>query len=340
MQHTLATLTFLVLSTSVWAQEPMQRRLNDVCTMLSGKSMQFDTVFAPEFLEKVPPMQLTMVVQQITKESGGCVSTRIVESLTAFRAKAEALTVNGYSIPISIGISEKPPYLIEGLFLKPPVKTTGDLTSILADLKALPGSTSFYAKNLSTGKVVAAADTSLYLPTGSTFKIWILGELARSVIAGEHRWEETTTLDSSRYSLPSGVLQTWPHGAPVTLHTLASEMISISDNTATDALLHYLDPVKVFKVQSIMGHSSPELNDPFFSTRDLFMLKFSDSGKRASIYATLKPKERAQFLTSMRVTLTNSDVNFVETPVLPALHLKILRRHTCAASSVSILELK
>ena len=186
MRALLSTLTIFFSITSVSAQEPMLRRLNDVCTMISGKSLQFDTVFTAEFLQKVPPMQLTMVVQQLTKESGGCVSIRIVESAGAFRAKAEAITLNGYTIPVSISITEKPPHRIEGLFLKPPVKSSADINTILADLKGLPGSTSFFAKNLTTGRVIAASDTALYLPTGSSFKLWILGELARSVVAGEH----------------------------------------------------------------------------------------------------------------------------------------------------------
>lgn len=41
-------------------------------------------------------------------------------------------------------------------------------------------------------------------------------------------------------SLPGGILQNWPKGAPLTLHTLAGLMISQSDNTAADTLLEIL----------------------------------------------------------------------------------------------------
>ncbi len=295
----------------------MQRRLNDVCAMISGKSLQFDTVFTAEFLQKVPPMQLTMVVQQLTKESGACVSMRVVESSGAFKAKAEALTTNGYTIPVSISITEKPPHRIDGLFLKPPVKSSADLTTILGDLKKLPGSTSFFAKNLTTGKIIAESDTSLYLPTGSSFKLWILGELARSVVAGEHRWDEVVLLDSNRYSLPSGVMQSWPHGAPVTLHTLASEMISISDNTATDLLLYYLGQQNVERMVAVMGHTKPEMNVPFLSTRQLFVLKFSDSARRAQTYLSLDVPQRRTMLENIMTTVPLSDVHYIDTTVLP-----------------------
>lgn len=317
MRHVVATFVLIISTITVSAQDPMQVRLADVCTMISGKSLRFDTVFTTEFLQKVPPMQLTMVVQQLTKESGGCVSTRIVESSGAFRAKAEAVTTNGYAIPINISITEKPPHRIDGLFLKPPVKMSADLTTIMADLKKLPGSTSLYAKNLTTGKVIAQSDTALYLPTGSSFKLWILGELTRSVIAGEHRWDEVVLLDSNRYSLPSGVMQSWPHGAPVTLHTLASQMISISDNTATDLLLHHLGPEKVERMVAAMGHSKPEMNVPFMSTRQLFVLKFSDSARRAHTYLSLDQAQRRAMLEEITRTVPLSAVNFIDTTVLP-----------------------
>ncbi|NMB11632.1 MAG: serine hydrolase [Firmicutes bacterium] len=44
-------------------------------------------------------------------------------------------------------------------------------------------------------------------------------------------------LKSDYISLPSGMLQEWPVGSPITLHTLASLMSSISNNTATNALI-------------------------------------------------------------------------------------------------------
>ena len=60
-------------------------------------------------------------------------------------------------------------------------------------------------------------------------------------------------------------MQTWPDGAPLTLQTLATLMISLSDNTATDALI------------SVMGREVVETktarNRPFLTTQELFKLK-------------------------------------------------------------------
>jgi hypothetical protein len=71
-------------------------------------------------------------------------------------------------------------------------------------------------------------------------------------------------------------MQNWPKGAPVTLHTLASLMISISDNTATDQLIAVLGKARILKLMADSGHSDPGANDPFLTTRELFLLKASD----------------------------------------------------------------
>src|SRR5690606_39753601 len=44
-------------------------------------------------------------------------------------------------------------------------------------------------------------------------------------------------LEAGDVSLPTGILQEWPVGTPMTIQSLATLMISISDNTATDVLL-------------------------------------------------------------------------------------------------------
>jgi beta-lactamase class A len=65
--------------------------------------------------------------------------------------------------------------------------------------------------------------------------------------------------------MPSGFLQTWPDGSPLTIHSLASLMISQSDNTATDVLLDLVGRANVEKV-------APS-STPFLSTREAFALK-------------------------------------------------------------------
>jgi hypothetical protein len=72
-------------------------------------------------------------------------------------------------------------------------------------------------------------------------------------------------------------LQNWPKGAPLTLHTLASLMMSISDNTATDQLIAVLGKDRILNLMKDSGHADPGANDPFLTTKQLFLLKASDA---------------------------------------------------------------
>ncbi len=298
-------------------RDPIDVRLNDICKLISGVPLRMDTVFAESFLQKVTPAQLLGVVAQITEITGTCTGTRVVSREGALGAKAEASTKNGYVVPILINISSAFPFRIEGLYLQNPIRSGGTIATIAEGLKELPGFASLHIVNLNTGTEVASYNADMSLPVGSAFKLFVLGELARSIGDGEHTWHEVVALDSNQYSLPSGQLQTWPHGAPITLHTLATMMISVSDNTATDALIHILDANKVEAVQSRMGHKSAGRNSPFLTTRELFLLKFTKRGEMASRYARSNRPRRLEILKSEVRPTSLDSINLVSRPVLP-----------------------
>ncbi len=107
------------------------------------------------------------------------------------------------------------------------------------------------------------------LAVGSTFKLAVLSALDDEVAAGRRAWDEVVRLRPEWRSLPSGVLQDWPTGSPVTLATLATLMISASDNTATDALLAVLTRERVA--------AKGGRNRPFLTTREAFALKSSEN---------------------------------------------------------------
>ena len=318
-------LWFLTLPSTLYAHpsslnplpSTLESRLHEVCLMLSNTPPPSDSMFTSEFLQKVPPMQLRMGLVQLMSKAGKCTSIKMVSTTSEYSGKAEAVSDSGYIYPITITIESQPPHKISGLFISAPVKQVATLDSVVASLSALEGTTSLCVTDLTSGRVLAAKDTALYLPIGSTFKLYILGEMARSIDVGTHQWNEVVTLDSNQYSLPSGVMHTWPHGAPVTLHTLASQMISISDNTATDILLHHLGRGMVENVQKTMGHSKPELNVPFLSTHEMFLMKFTGGGSPARTYAALDGRQKARYLKSTVSSLSLDSVAFVDTPVLP-----------------------
>ncbi|GAC1573386.1 MAG: serine hydrolase [Candidatus Elarobacter sp.] len=155
---------------------------------------------------------------------------------------------------------------IDGIFFKPPAMTNASLDDALKTLGAQPH-VSYVLLEGSTQR--GAADPDKPLAIGSAFKLAVLAALHDQVVAHKRNWSDVILLDPKLESLPSGVLQSWPAGTPVTLAAAATEMISISDNTAADTLRAL-----------VLG---PDLdryaarNVPFLSTRALFVMK-ADTG--------------------------------------------------------------
>ena len=74
-------------------------------------------------------------------------------------------------------------------------------------------------------------------PTASAFKLFVLAELFRAVEAGECALDERLELSEESKSIGSGVMVLMDGGLRPTLKDLATLMIIISDNTATDMLM-------------------------------------------------------------------------------------------------------
>ena len=148
--------------------------------------------------------------------------------------------------------------------------------ALFGEIVGLPGEVSLVAARLEEGGpanfLTQKAERPLAI--GSSFKLFLLAELVRQVKAGERRWSDVVPLGAA--SLPSGLLQEWPRGSPLTLHSLAALMISRSDNSAADTLLAVLGREKVEAVLPAIGVAAPALDSPFLSTREAFVLKFGD----------------------------------------------------------------
>ena len=105
----------------------------------------------------------------------------------------------------------------------------------------------------------------------------MLAALGSAIADGDAQWDEPLKIRDILKSLPSGVMQNERDGKEFTLRQFAEKMISISDNTATDHLIHKLgrDRCERAMANCTLGHS--DLNAPFLTTRDLFALKLSGS---------------------------------------------------------------
>jgi hypothetical protein len=142
-------------------------------------------------------------------------------------------------------------------------------------------------------------------PLGSAFKLYVLGALARTISDGKLSWDTPLALDPAWKSLPSGILQDQPDGTVHTLAEYADYMISISDNTAADHLLHTVGRDRVEAQFGLWGNHAAG-NAPVLTTRELFALKSRHYPATATAYAALPPRLRGPALTALdRVPLTS-----------------------------------
>ncbi len=87
-----------------------------------------------------------------------------------------------------------------------------------------------------------------------------------------------------------------PKGTQVSLRELATQMISISDNSATDILLHTLGREKVEAMLPVVGVRDPARNRPFLGTLELFKLKGIEANNLAARYLAENEAGRRRML--------------------------------------------
>ena len=137
------------------------------------------------------------------------------------------------------------------------------------------GATSLLAAEVVGGECmpIHAENVDSPVPLGSVFKLYVLGALADAIAAGDVAWTDEIVITEELKSIPSGELQLRPAGSTTTVREAAELMISISDNTATDLRINLLGRERVEEAQAEYGHSQPDLNVPFLTTREFAVLK-------------------------------------------------------------------
>ncbi len=233
--------------------------------------------FAPSFLKQVPITQVRNIISNIKSQLG---------NYQEVKQDGNDYVVNydQGSLPSKIVVYGK--QQLSGLMFQAPSLKVSSLEKVVKDFQALPGKVSFLV--LENSSVKAALNTKEPLAVGSAFKLAVLKALKSQIAAGKHSWKEVVALREDKKSLPSGILQTWPDNSPFTVQTLASLMISVSDNTATDILI---DLVGREAIESITPR-----NRPFLTTRELFVLKATENDKLLKRYRQGKEKQRRQIL--------------------------------------------
>lgn len=302
----LAALLFTALPTAAMAQEDSEAiedasysRASQVQYVLLGTIPATD-VFAPSFLSAVPESQLKTIVEGLVAQNGKLLSVdelkyrgdgAITFDLVFEQARAAAV----------LQLSDEAPYQAIGFRITGVRRIDDTPQKIMEEVAALPGVHGFGIYQLGEGgpQPVLTDKATQEFAIGSTFKLYVLSALAREIKAGKRHWDDVVKLDA--HSVPSGQMQDWPIGTPVTLQTLATMMVSISDNTATDVLMRTLGRDALAAEVTASGHSDPSKMLPMLETVELFALKSGDPA-RIQAYSDADDAGQAKLLDQWALT--------------------------------------
>ncbi len=236
--------------------------------------------FGAAFLAAVPVAKIDAIVGQI-RGAGGALKDVQPEG------KHFVVTFEKSVIEATVELDEEGRFTT--LFVRPGEPKHATIDEAITAFRALPGKVSVLIE--SDGAERGSVEPALVLGVGSAFKLSILAALRAEIDGKKRAWKDVVELQPERRSLPSGFLQTWPDHAPMTVYSLAGLMISISDNTATDALLALVGREKV--------EAFAPRNKPFLATREMFQLKANGGEAELAAFQRGSEAEKRQVLKAL-----------------------------------------
>jgi len=293
MRCLLAGLAVVLIASPATAQTPppvtpapaFAARATELLRILSGTG-DYATFFTPAFQAAVPPAAFAPVNVQLTTAYGAPIALAGMALSTPYAGKVR-VRYEKATLEFSVVVDPAKPHQVGGLLVLGPVAAENTLDQVTVALNALPGAIGYAFAKLGDGTpafgVQHNADKALAV--ASAFKLVILAELIRATKAGERRWDDLVTLDGR--VLPDGGYTMKPAGTKVSVRELATQMISISDNSATDILLFTVGRDKVEAMLPVVGVTPDPRNTPFLSTLEAFKLKWLDNGKLGDRYDAL-----------------------------------------------------
>jgi beta-lactamase class A len=285
------------------ADPALTARAHELVGLMAG-SGDFDGYFSPDFRAAFPRDTWGAVVTQVAAQMGKPLTVGSIVATSPWSAIVRLRFERGI-MGVQLSVDPAPPHAVTRLLFTGSEVADDTIDKLSTDFRALPGVSGFgvYALGAGAPKLVAGVEPDRTAPLGSAFKLWVLGELLGEVAAGERKWADVVPVGPP--SLPSGITQSWPAGSPVTLQTLATLMISISDNTATDTLVT-LEGAKLDGFVAAAG--APGLA-PMLTTRQMFAIKSPANADLAAAWAKTPPSERRTLLAANAPRLATTLVN-------------------------------
>lgn len=292
---TVSTSALLLASPAMASEDRFAERAGEIVQVMQGARPTSET-FTDPFLADVPAEKLAALSARLQAESGALVAAEGVRAQGSGKAAFTLRFARGYA-SAQITLEGAAPFKVRGLRIGAVIPFGDNGDRLARDFAALPGRAGFAVVRLGERpEVLAGLRADDQFAIGSAFKLWVLDALAGEVTAGRRRWDEVVRLGPR--SLPGGMTQDWPEGAPVTVETLATLMMSISDNTATDTLIRLIGRERIAARVRAIGHSDPARTLPLPTTAESFALKLSPPALREA-YARADEAGRARILAGL-----------------------------------------
>lgn len=280
---------------------PLDQRANELIAVISGKQ-PLESFFDPRFLAAVPAAQISAISASLIEQHGQpkqlVSTTRKSETAATLRLAFEKAVLT-----FEFEINNAAPHFVTGLLVTNVAVANDSVDAVATELAALPGKTAFKIERIATDgsrNEIAGRSVTEQLAIGSTFKLYILAELAAQIEAGKRKWSDVIPL--RRRSFSSLASQGIPLETPVTLQLLATWMITVSDNAATDELLLLLGRDKVEARVKSIGHDDISKMLPFLTTVEAFLIKSNHDNTLAAYAKGSDAEQRALLARSLSNT--------------------------------------
>ena len=265
--------------------------------------------FSSDYLARNPANQ----VQQLLSDLRNAVSNpEIADLLTATPTSARAVVLNQGANAGGLFLSINSNLVSGGLITEFSATTgfprggsnvaaseAGNSLEQLGDkFSALASNTSMLVARIDNDQCrsIFEKDAQTPRPTGSIFKLWVLGAVAEEIRAGRLAATTMVPFDLDEVVIAGGAINDTPAGTQLSIRNLANLMLGVSDNTSTDLLHELVGRNRVEEILRTFGRRNRDLMTPFLSTNEQFHILWTLSPELASHYAAAPNAEQRDIL--------------------------------------------
>lgn len=183
-------------------------------------------------------------------------------------------TLTSYQLPQTIELRTNEAGLVDRFkvsLVEPVIKSWKDID---AEITKTGAKYSYQVSKVDDGKCskVAGTNTDLSLPLASIFKLYVLLAVSDEIKAGKVSWDDQLLVTKEGKLVGAAGLDEVPNGTTVSVRTAAQQMISASDNMATDLLINRVGHQAVERALVTAGHHDPGGMTPFPTTHEMFSI--------------------------------------------------------------------